>query len=207
MGNKKYTIITFFALAIFLVSIAFFTLNISYAYESNDGSIWDITLGSPKYEDSNKEYGISTNKESIDFKVALVDYGDEYSFTIPIQNKGNIDAYLKEITYKTLDDVVGTSSNGKVYHVFDYVTYEVLYAKDNDPNDTRINNNLKMNDPLYAHTESNLKIYVKFLDKSRLTDEQIEVLDNSKYKVYKNGSLVNGFNLNLDIRFNYQELK
>lgn len=207
MGNKKYTIITFFALAIFLTSIAFFTLNLSYAYDEDEEAIWDISLGTMAYKEQSKKYGVSINKEYINFKVALVEYGEEYTFIIPIQNRGNVDAYLKEITYKTLDDVVGTSSQGKVYHVYDYVRYEAIYDKDNDINNVKMGNNPKINDLLKAHTENYFKINVKFLDKDTLSAEAIEVLSNSNYKISENGLLVNGFNLNLDIRFNYQELK
>lgn len=206
MGNKKYTIITFFALAIFLIGVAFFTLSITYAYKPESEVLWNIDLGEISYKNDTK-YEITTNKEYINFKVSLIDYGDEYGFMIPVINSGNIDAYLKEIRHTPLDEVVGVGASGKTYYIHDYVGYTITYGKQNDANKVNIGNLLQVNDLLKANTQNYIMLNVKFSNKERLSEEAIEVLDKSNYKIEKDGNLLNGFNLDLDVSLNYQELK
>ncbi len=207
MRNGKYMIITFCSFAIFLLAMAFFTLNITYAYQPEKDAIWDVYLGDITYR-SNKDIApVTVNNEYMDFNASLKDYGDTFSFIVPIINDGTIDAYLKEINLTELNDVVGTSPSGKTYYVSDYVSYNVTYERGNDDNNISADVTLKEGDTLHAKTQNNLAVNVEFIGRDRLTEEAIIVLDNSTYKVNKDGTQVNGFNLHLQLGLNYQELK
>lgn len=168
---------SFLVVAIFLVSMAFLTITCSFAIDySRDAKEFAVEFKNLNSNTMNLD-DISLRKNNIMFNIDLNRENDTNSFIFDIENKGNIDAYIRNITKSKLEDYLFTY-NDKDYYLKDFLFYNVYYAVNNKDNDIQVNSNLGIKDKIKANTTNQVVVKVRLKSSKELKNEDREALDH-----------------------------
>lgn len=167
---------TFLVIAIFLVSMAFLTITCSFAIDySKDAKEFNIEFNNLNSNTMNLN-DISLRKNNIMFNTNLNRENKINSFIFNIENKGNIDAYIRNITKSKLDDYLFTYKEHD-YYLSDFVFYNVDYATNNKDNNIQVDTDLGIKDEIKANTKNQVVVKVRLKDANELRQEYAEALD------------------------------
>lgn len=192
--NYKFAV-TFLLAAIFLVSMAFLTITCSFAIDySRDSKEFNIEFDNLNSNTMNLN-DISLRKNNIMFNINLNRENNINTFIFDIENKGNIDAYIRNITKSKLEDYL-FSYNGKDYYLKDFVFYNVYYAVNNKDNNVHVDADLGIKDEIKSNTANQVVVKVRLKGSRELDAEYSEALD---YYLSSNNI---GATLYLDASFN-----
>lgn len=167
---------TFLVIAIFLVSMAFLTITVSFAIDySSESQKFDIVFNNINSNTIDIE-SISLRKNNIMFNIDLSKENNVNSFIFDIENKGTIDAYINNIRMSKLDDDL-FEYNGINYKLSDFIVYNVYYAANNQDNKVLVNGDLKEKDELRKQTTNQVVVKVRLKESRELNQEKREALD------------------------------
>ncbi len=187
--NKWNTIRTMLVISILLIGLAFVTINMSFAMpKENVLKKWDIGYGEVtyKYKDVTS---ISINREQIDFTVLFSKENPTYTFTFPVENKGDYDAYLESVQKTDLENHFLTIEEND-YKWSEYVEYQVSYVKNNELNDIKRDEEVRRGDLLKNHSVNEIMVTVFIKEAKR----------ENFFTQYPEG-----IEFSLSLRTNYQE--
>jgi len=169
------------------ISILLLTLGLYTAFASV--SLANPTRGPIKYDVYFSEVGTNNKIENnvivtnnrIDMDLVFKNYGDEFIATTSLNNDGNVDAKISKLLKTNLEDIkVGKSyKTGNTYTLFDYLSFRIYYANNNEDNNILAVNNVLENDLVKSNTNNNIIIKVALKNEEQLTEDQKYVFKNS----------------------------
>lgn len=129
-GKKKDLLIVFMLAALFIMAVGYATL--SQKVEKNGtGTVqgnWDVEITNV-VESATQGMGVSESASSsltvASFAATLSQPGDSVTYTVTVENKGNIDARLESITSQATPEY-GTDDNPYVIYTYDGITSESI---------------------------------------------------------------------------------
>lgn len=192
---------TLFAIASILLAVACFTITNTFAYPDryDNKKSWGITLTDLK---ANKlDSDVYSKGENMTVNVTLTDPGDILTVYGNVENNGDFDAYLNNISMTDLSNFkIGTSDEtGITYYLSDYVDANIKYTRDNKTNLITEGYGLRVGDRLNKYTKNYIVFSVKYRDISDLSQDALVVL---KQNVLENtGEQTLKFSMNVMFKF------
>lgn len=192
---------TLFAIASVLLAVACFTITNTFAYPDryDNKKSWDITLTDLKANKLDSE--VYSKGESMTVNVTLTEPGDVLTVYGNIENNGDFNAYLNNISMTDLSNFkIGTSDEtGITYYLSDYVDANIKYTRDNKTNLITEGYGLRVGDKLNKYTKNYIVLSVKYRDISNLSQDALVVLKQNV--LGSNGERALKFSMNVILKF------
>lgn len=192
---------TLFAIASVLLAVACFTITNTFAYPDryDNKKSWDITLTDLKANKLDSE--VYSKGESMTVNVTLTEPGDVLTVYGNIENNGDFNAYLNNISMTDLSNFkIGTSDEtGITYYLSDYVDANIKYTRDNKTNLITEGYGLRVGDKLNKYTKNYIVLSVKYRDISNLSQDALVVLKQNVLGSNGEGALK--FSMNVILKF------
>lgn len=192
---------TLFAIASILLAVACFTITNTFAYPDryDNKKSWNVALTDLK---ANKlDSDVYSKGESMTVNVTLTDPGDVLTVYGNIENNGDFNAYLNNISMTDLSNFkIGTSDEtGITYYLSDYVDANIKYTRDNKTNLITEGYGLRVGDKLNRYTKNYIVLSVKYRDISDLSQDALVVLKQNV--LGSNGEQTLKFSMNVILKF------
>lgn len=192
---------TLFAIASILLAVACFTITNTFAYPDryDNKKSWNVALTDLK---ANKlDCDVYSKGESMTVNVTLTDPGDVLTVYGNIENNGDFNAYLNNISMTDLSNFkIGTSDEtGITYYLSDYVDANIKYTRDNKTNLITEGYGLRVGDKLNRYTKNYIVLSVKYRDISDLSQDALVVLKQNV--LGSNGEQTLKFSMNVILKF------
>ncbi len=168
---------TLLIIAIFLVTVAFFTITSSFAIDySSEPKVFDVAFVNLKSNtmDTNN---ISLRKNNVMFNINLNKENNINSFIFDIENKGSMDAIIRNVSQSKLDDYL-FSYNDRDYYLSDFVFYNIYYTTNNKSNNIVLDSGLRTKDLIKSGTYNQVGVKVRLKRDDELNNDSLEALNH-----------------------------